>query len=68
MTFVEKSLWQRKQEEIPLLENLYKRGLDNGLSIYRIGPEELKEIEPHVKGLWSHSCSNGRYRELPSSE
>ena len=39
-----------KPEEIPLLENLYKRGLDNGLSIYRIGPEELKEIEPHVKG------------------
>ena len=27
-----------KPEEIPLLENLYKRGLDNGLSIYRIGP------------------------------
>ena len=57
-----------KPEEIPLLENLYKRGLDNGLSIHRIGPEELKEIEPHVKGLWCHSCSNGWYRELPSSE
>jgi (S)-2-hydroxyglutarate dehydrogenase len=40
-----------KQEEIPLLENLYKRGLENELAIHRIGPDELKEIEPHVKGL-----------------
>ena len=38
-----------KVEEIPLLENLYKRGLDNGLSIYRIGPEELKEIQNFSK-------------------
>ncbi|WP_338469703.1 L-2-hydroxyglutarate oxidase [Niallia sp. XMNu-256] len=40
-----------KQEEIPLLENLYKRGLENRLDIQRIGSVELKEIEPHVKGL-----------------
>jgi L-2-hydroxyglutarate oxidase len=40
-----------KQEEIPLLENLYKRGIDNGLSVNRIGSDELNEIEPHVKGL-----------------
>lgn len=40
-----------KQEEIPLLENLYKRGLENKLDIQRIGPDELKEIEPHVGGL-----------------
>ncbi|MCQ6281586.1 L-2-hydroxyglutarate oxidase [Bacillus sp. EB600] len=40
-----------KMEEIPLLENLYKRGLDNGLNIHRIGSDELKEIEPHVNGL-----------------
>lgn len=40
-----------KKEEIPLLENLYNRGLENGLSINRIGREELKEIEPHVNGL-----------------
>lgn len=40
-----------KQEEIPLLENLYKRGLENKLDIQRIGPDELKEIEPHVSGL-----------------
>ncbi|OIK14705.1 hydroxyglutarate oxidase [Bacillus sp. MUM 116] len=40
-----------KQEEIPLLENLYNRGLENGLGIHHIGPDELKEIEPHVKGV-----------------
>ncbi|WP_338448949.1 L-2-hydroxyglutarate oxidase [Niallia oryzisoli] len=40
-----------KEEEIPLLQNLYTRGLENGLAITKIGPEELKEIEPHVKGL-----------------
>ncbi len=38
--------------QIPLLENLYQRGLQNGLSdIKRISIAELKEIEPHVKGI-----------------
>lgn len=40
-----------KEEELPLLENLYTRGLENKLDIQRIGSDELKEIEPHVKGL-----------------
>lgn len=40
-----------KQEEIPLLENLYNRGMENELAIHRIGPDELKEIEPYVNGL-----------------
>ncbi|OEK01208.1 hydroxyglutarate oxidase [Roseivirga sp. 4D4] len=36
----------------PLLENLYKRGLENGLDeISKISIEELKEIEPHVNGI-----------------
>ena len=36
----------------PLLENLYKRGLENGLSkITKITKEELAEIEPHVKSV-----------------
>ena len=39
------------QEEIPILDNLYERGLVNGLNIKRIGREELMEIEPHVNGL-----------------
>ncbi len=40
-----------KEEEMPLLQNLYTRGLENGLAITKIGPDELKEIEPHVRGL-----------------
>ncbi|WP_394235282.1 L-2-hydroxyglutarate oxidase [Niallia oryzisoli] len=40
-----------KEEEMPLLQNLYTRGLENGLAITKIGQNELKEIEPHVKGL-----------------
>jgi (S)-2-hydroxyglutarate dehydrogenase len=39
------------QEELPLLESLYKRGLQNELAIQKIGVDELKEIEPHVNGL-----------------
>jgi len=36
----------------PLLENLYQRGLQNGLvQISRISIQELKEIEPHVNGI-----------------
>ncbi|MED3760365.1 L-2-hydroxyglutarate oxidase [Peribacillus frigoritolerans] len=40
-----------KPEELPLLDDLFSRGLQNELAIQRIGVEELKEIEPHVKGL-----------------
>ncbi len=36
----------------PLLDNLYNRGLENGLSkITKISQDELKEIEPHVKSV-----------------
>jgi (S)-2-hydroxyglutarate dehydrogenase len=38
-------------DEIPLLENLHERGLENGLEVERIGLEELEEIEPHATGL-----------------
>lgn len=36
-------------EQLPLLENLYKRGLENGLEVKRISAEEVREIEPHVR-------------------
>jgi (S)-2-hydroxyglutarate dehydrogenase len=39
-------------EELPLLENLFVRGQQNGLSnLKKLGPEELREFEPHVNGL-----------------
>jgi L-2-hydroxyglutarate oxidase len=40
-----------KPNELLQLENLYKRGLENGLSVTKISAEEVKEIEPHVHCL-----------------
>lgn len=40
-----------KPEELTLLMDLYKRGLENELEIQMIGKDELKKIEPHVNGL-----------------
>ncbi len=37
--------------ELVLLDDLYERGLKNGLEVEKIGPEELKELEPHASGL-----------------
>ncbi len=36
-------------EELPRLENLYTRGVENGLKVAKISAEEVKEIEPHVR-------------------
>ncbi|OCR02819.1 hydroxyglutarate oxidase [Oscillatoriales cyanobacterium USR001] len=37
--------------EIPLLENIYQRGLANELQVEKITAEAVKEIEPHVSCL-----------------
>lgn len=37
--------------ELPVLKDLYERGLRNGLKVEMIGPGELKELEPHATGL-----------------
>jgi (S)-2-hydroxyglutarate dehydrogenase len=40
------------QDEFPRLEELRRRGESNGLiGIQLIGPEQLREIEPHARGL-----------------
>jgi len=40
------------EKEIPLLENLYVRGQQNGLQdLRKLTREELKEYEPHVTGV-----------------
>ena len=39
-------------EELPRLEELYRRGTANGVEgLSRIGPERLREIEPHARGI-----------------
>jgi len=41
-----------EKEELPLLENLHVRGLQNGLeNLKKLTKDELKEYEPHVNGL-----------------
>lgn len=40
-----------EESELPLLENLYHRGLENGLKVRKINAAEVKEIEPHVRCL-----------------
>lgn len=38
--------------ELPRLEQLYERGRQNGLAgLKRLGPEQMREIEPHVAGV-----------------
>jgi L-2-hydroxyglutarate oxidase len=40
------------EDELPRLEELHRRGVANGLQgIELIGPERLKEIEPHARGI-----------------
>lgn len=40
-----------QEKELPLLENLYQRGLENGLKVVKITAEQVKEIEPYVTCL-----------------
>ncbi|MEA5571614.1 L-2-hydroxyglutarate oxidase [Calothrix sp. UHCC 0171] len=54
-------------EEIPRLENLYNRGLENGIEVKRISPEEVKEIEPHVScvaGIRVYSTGIANYKQV----
>jgi L-2-hydroxyglutarate oxidase len=40
-----------EERELPLLENLFQRGLQNGLAVVKIAPEQVRELEPHVRCL-----------------
>lgn len=40
-----------ENDELPRLENLYQRGLENALFIHRLSAEQIREIEPHVRCL-----------------
>jgi L-2-hydroxyglutarate oxidase len=45
-----------KDKELPILQNIYERGIQNGLKGLKfLNPAELKEKEPHlfgIKGIW----------------
>ena len=41
-----------REEELPVLDGIYQRGLENGIEDIRmIGPEEIRELEPHARGI-----------------
>src|SRR5262245_44688002 len=40
-----------QEKELPLLENLFQRGLQNGLNVTKISAAQVREIEPHVRCL-----------------
>ncbi|PIS00654.1 MAG: L-2-hydroxyglutarate oxidase [Chlamydiae bacterium CG10_big_fil_rev_8_21_14_0_10_35_9] len=59
-----------QKNELPLLEDLYQRGVANGLSIEKIGPEKIKEIEPHahaLEAIWVPECSIVSYAKIASN-
>ena len=39
------------QRELPLLEKLFQRGLENGLNVSGLSADQVREIEPHVRCL-----------------
>ncbi|WP_414624733.1 L-2-hydroxyglutarate oxidase [Calothrix sp. CCY 0018] len=54
-------------QEIPRLEKLYQRGLENGLDVKKITSEEVKEKEPHVTsvaGIWVASTGIVNYKQV----
>jgi (S)-2-hydroxyglutarate dehydrogenase len=56
-----------EENELPRLENLYKRGVDNGIKVKKITPEEVKEIEPHVScvaGVQVYSTGIADYKKV----
>src|SRR5260370_23855150 len=40
-----------EERELPLLENLYRRGREHGLEVGRLAAQQVREIEPHVRCL-----------------
>ena len=56
-----------KEAELPLLENLYQRGLANQIEITKLNKEQVKEIEPHVSclaGIWVKSTGIVDYKQV----
>src|SRR5699024_3260215 len=40
-----------EKKEIPLLNNLYERGLQNKLKVEKLNQTELLDVEPYVRGV-----------------
>jgi (S)-2-hydroxyglutarate dehydrogenase len=59
------------EEELPRLEELHRRGIANGLQgLDIIGPERLKELEPHatgIKGLYVPETGIVDYKKIAAT-
>ena len=56
-----------KASELPLLDSLFQRGLNHRLAVQRLSPEQVQEIEPHVRciaGIKVPSTGIVNYREV----
>src|SRR6266850_5600443 len=40
-----------EQRELPLLEKLLQRGIENGLEVSKLSSDQVKEVEPHVSSV-----------------
>ncbi len=66
------------EDELPFLDRLHRRGLENGIEVVELSFEEVREIEPHVRclrgirvpstGIVSFREVCGTYSELIQSE
>ena len=53
--------------ELPLLDNLYARGIANEVEVRKLAPEQVKEIEPHVSclaAIWVKSTGIVDYKQV----
>ena len=66
-----KTIVATSNDEIPALNELYKRGIENGvLGLEMIDRERLIEIEPHasgVKAIWSPNTGIIDYKEVANA-
>ena len=56
-----------RPDELPALEALHRRGMENGIEVIKLSPEAVNEVEPHVRCLQGISVpSTGivNYREV----
>jgi L-2-hydroxyglutarate oxidase len=55
------------ERELPLLDNLFHRGVENGIEVAQLSEEEVREIEPNVrclKGIRVPSTGIVNFREV----
>lgn len=40
-----------REDELKHLDGLFERGRENGLAVRKVGPDEIRDFEPHARGL-----------------